>query len=237
MSKVIRGLKDVAEVAQKMFPCKLVRLDDANTKGQMGVKLIVGLKPNPNYDVNADPNRPELTPQQRDLERYKARPSIADTRIIWLRQGITADELVKEFLMGIKKSINQNPILEHKNQAPVKQKKSDEELADELAAGNMSDSIDNLDFDDETTEIDYDGTESEEEFVDTEAEKMKNEYEDEHEDSGQDVEASENLVEAIKTLNSNVTNLYSDFNKFAVNIEDRVNSLETKPKGGRPKKK
>jgi hypothetical protein len=247
MSKVIRGLKDVAEVAQKMFPCKLVRLDEPNAAGKMGVKLIVGLKPNPNYDINANPDKPGLNPQERDLEKYKARPSIADTRIVWLRQGITADELVKEHLMGIKTSINRNPVLEFKKQAVVKQKKTDEELADELAKGDMKESVDNLDFDDETTEVGFEDESESAEYVDTEAERMKEEYADESDedrepycsskksDSAKPVESGDELVNAIKTLNDNVNNLYGDFNKFAVNIEDRVNSLEKKPKAKKKK--
>ena len=85
---VIRNLKDFHAVASKLFKCGVKRItDEIHAKGYMGVKLIVGEKMNPAYDATANPAKPNLTPEERQVERNRLIKTAPDIRIVWVRPG------------------------------------------------------------------------------------------------------------------------------------------------------
>jgi hypothetical protein len=223
---VIRNLKDFHAVASKFFKCGVRRIsDETNAKGYMGVKLIVGQKLNPVYDAAANPNRPELSTEERVVERAKLVKQVPDIRIVWVKPGMTADELTKEFLLGIKKSLEiKTPIVDTSitgisTMGP--KQKSDAEIAAEIAAGKDGNA--ELDeFDDETDEIGFD----DEDVDDNEVEVKENKEFEKEEDLGVRVSTSDNreILDAIKTLNGNINTLASDLSE----MNDRIAKVEKK---------
>ena len=231
-NNVIRNIKDVHAVASKMFKCGAKRLDDIHAKGYLGVKLIVGHKLNPAFDANADPNKSGLTPEERVLEEHKANPRVADVRILWVRPGTTIPELTKEFLVGIKKSLEtKTPIIDKDitglDSMLKKEGKTDAEMASDVAKGKSSfekadpdDDIDEIGFDDEVG-----SPEGDQGLVNDENDGCDQSEEQENSDS--------EVLEAIKALNSNVETLSGDINKVndAVgSLEGRLDDIENKPK-------
>ena len=236
--KIIRNLRDVAEVAKKLFPCGLKRIDETHDKGYMGVKLIVGVKPNPVFEANADPNKPGLTVEQRKIEETKANPQAADIRIVWIRPGMTANELMEEWLIPIKKSLEKvPPIMQKVKETKQKEEKTDLELAQQLQKGEDPET-ELSDFDDETEDIGMD----EEMLADEPDEVLREKSEMTEEKSGDDGFESR-VLGAIESLAKNMNTLAEDvstLNDTVINIDNRVGAFEGKePKSklGRPKKK
>ena len=233
---MIRNLKDVHAVASKMFKCGAKRIEEMHGKGYLGVKLIVGHKLNPAFDANANPNKSGLTPEERILEENRANPRVPDIRILWLRPGITVQELTSKYLLGIKKSLEtKTPIIEKDATGigmGMKEGKTDAELANEVVQGKTP-GFEKTDWDDDTDEIGFDEPKQ--------GEPEPEESEPINEESENNQDESE-ILEAIKTLNSNVETLSGDINSVndsVTGLENRINMLEGKEpkKLGRPKKK
>lgn len=240
-SQIIRNLKDVAAVCKASnVPCRIQRIDETHDKGYMGVRLVVGQKLNPVYDVNADPNRPGLTVEDRIVEEYRSKIKVADVRITWIRPGMTYEEFNKEFLVGIKSSIErQAPIVEvKKTNSQNKPQKSLDDLANELEKDGGVDS-DVSDFDDEEDEMDVAGFDDENSVDDEEDD---NEEEDEPVKKENKADESD-IVKALQAISANMQTLAGDINLMNDNIshiDERLTGLENetekKPKKNKKKK-
>ena len=226
---VISRFKDVKELALKTLgKCVCVRLNEPHAKGFMGVKLIVGYKINPIFDPNANPNRPDLKPAERTLEMQRANPRTADVRIIWLRPGLTVQELIEEHLKPIKKSLDKSlPVTTLEEKKQEKPKKTDDELAQMLEKGvNTEDEEDDGDDDSdyEAPEFEEDEEESASKTVDSEDDEF---IEDEDGDivdkkeKGPKSELSE-VIEAIGTLAQNLQVVHDDVRS----LSNRVSLVE-----------
>lgn len=242
-AKYIRTIREVAHFAQKMFPCALKLIEDeVHAGGAFGVKLIVGQKPNPAYDPNANPNDPTLTPELKKLMENRANPVAPDVRILWIRPGTTELELI-DILHQIKLSLQVKKAIVDKSITTIsKNEKSDADLAAEVVAGKSP----NLAIEQEETEIGFGFTGKEEKKVEAEDEDFNDEEEDEDEeiedideDNEEEVEEGEKISEeesdddkgsnkdsqildALNNLNSNLMTVAGDLK----GLSDRVNNLE-----------
>ena len=144
----IKNLEDVKNVAKTLFPC-IVTVDKETggygkrDNGTREIKLVVGWKKSPLYDPNANPDQPDLTPEQVVLEKKKLEPKMPDIRIITVQPGITAKALIEDHLMKIKKSLEtKEPVLDKEitaiKQAPAVVLPSDFELAKQLEKGESA---------------------------------------------------------------------------------------------------
>lgn len=243
---VVRRLGDVRELANKVLgKCVCVRIDETHAKGYMGVKIVLGYKINPIFDPNANPDKPDLKPQERILERQKANPRAADVRILWLRPGITTQELVDEYLSPMKKSLDKaSPISVLETKKEVKSEKTDEELAAMLDGGVGS--APEADFDDEDEDYEEQGFDDEsiaESIMTGDTEDSQSDEEFEEDEDGDIVgkktsnvsvpKASElsEIMGALQTLSSNIMTV----NDNVTSLADRVTKVEKSKKTSKKK--
>jgi len=127
----ITSLKELEILANAYFPCKVTVDPVTKGFGERGdnrrlVRLIVGYKKNPSYSPEAKSG-------------LASKLKVADTRTIAIYSGITVQEVVNEYLLKIKKSLNtKEPIIDEGVaiiQKSSKPQPTDDELAKSLEDG------------------------------------------------------------------------------------------------------
>lgn len=233
--QIVRTSKDVQEIAIKMgIKCRCKRLPDTNSAGKIGVKMIVGWKNNPNFDVNANPNiAVEEYVGQRKLLEANSKQYVPDIRNIWFRNGMTVEEFTKEYLVGIRNSIpTLSPKMEKKE--VIETGKTDEELAMELEEGiETTDNSDEEEDEDYADEADNDEEEADnigevEEEIETDEEIINEVKGEKPVDKGD----KSDILEAIKAIAGNIETLSQDVNSIndtVMGLENRINIMENKP--------
>lgn len=234
----ITKLKQVQEIAEKLFPCIVAPVLPAgqHAKGYLGIKLAVGYKKNLAFDPNADPDKPGLTPEEKIMMKAKSDPRQPDVRVIWMPPGTTEEELINGWLLGIKKSLEvAEPIIDNTITSSGQEQFSDAELAAKLARGEKAD-VRFEDFNDGYEDENENDVPEEENFGVTDfAEKSVKEVFSKSE-TKEDTSGLENVL---KQFSDNMGILAGDINKIADNLdkmEIRINELENKqevPKRGR----
>ena len=232
-SQEIQSVRDIVRVAKQLFPCAAKKIvGEYHGQGYLGVKLIVGKKPNIAYDHNANPNLPNLAPEQRQLAFNQSKQWMADVRNLWVRAGTTTQELIDNYLMGIKKSIaNKTPIVAIKPEVAPINEISDDDLAEQLEKG-------------ETPEVEVEAEEAEEFGLDEDLEDGGFEPQPlskiEKVGSG-DKESNqlERIIEGMEMIGKNMETLAGDVGKVVESqdkMEQRLYEIEN---GGKsePKKK
>ena len=227
----IRQLKQVEEIAKKMFPCIVRSIPDIHVKGARGVKLIVGTKENPAFDAQiattAATNRENLPIElkiNKALLETKINPEAADVRIIWISPGMTDKELINKYLMPIKKSLEVKKPVEYSNPGLTKIEagESDADLAAKLAKGETVDS--RLDeWDDDVDENDPDVPTADMAELDERDNLNQPEPEDPVEDKA---DRLDEVMDGLQAIANNIKTLDDNIKE----MDKRVKKIEKKAK-------
>lgn len=219
----------VARIASKYFPCSCDVIKESNGKGSRGYRLIVGWKLNHAYDPNANPNRPDLTPEMRAVETNRANPQEADVRIIWLKPGSTEEDL-KEILQRIKKDLEKVKVIPEKDSNvtginSMISHKSDADIAAEVAAGKYQQ--DDKDDDQESIPVGYFDNKSDEEIENEMNELSEDTPEDPELDEEEEIVGTQSSNKLDKALGEIVAAIQAIDKKIS-NIDERVDKIETR---------